>query len=238
MNTYTKEPLSSETNLQFLIKLFWKIENGEIRVPEFQRGYVWSEEQIRGLFESIYEGYPIGSILLWKTNDRSIKTSFDKSIPFPQSKTRYPTIFILDGVQRLSTLYGVLYNQQNQVPLKFKVAFDLTKKEFLHIGNREPKSHELLLSSLFSPNLISLQQSFNDQENKLELFDSSRNLYNIFQQYVIPVVTIGERNVIEMFEIFTRINTKGTVLIPKQIPKAYRPLLKKKTQRKKINKRP
>ena len=43
------------------------IDNGHMALPEFQRGYVWNREQVKGLFESLYKHHPIGDLLLWVT---------------------------------------------------------------------------------------------------------------------------------------------------------------------------
>ncbi|RAP26722.1 hypothetical protein C2W64_01438 [Brevibacillus laterosporus] len=48
-------------------KIISKITSGQIRIPAFQRGFVWSPEQVALLLDSIYKGFPIGSVLLWRT---------------------------------------------------------------------------------------------------------------------------------------------------------------------------
>ena len=47
-----------------------EINGGAIKVPAFQRGFVWTQEQIIALLDSIYNNYPIGSVLLWETEER------------------------------------------------------------------------------------------------------------------------------------------------------------------------
>ncbi len=46
-------------------KLMRRIEDGDIKIPAFQRGYVWNQQQVIDILDSIYNDYPIGSILLW-----------------------------------------------------------------------------------------------------------------------------------------------------------------------------
>jgi hypothetical protein len=71
-------------------------------LPVFQRGYVWNREQVRKLMNSLYKGYPIGSLLIWvtQTNVEEIK----------EPESGYPGIvhLILDGQQRITTLYGII----------------------------------------------------------------------------------------------------------------------------------
>jgi uncharacterized protein with ParB-like and HNH nuclease domain len=50
------------------------IEYGHLALPEFQRGYVWGRDQVRGLFSSLYRRYPVGSFLVWTTEADSVMT--------------------------------------------------------------------------------------------------------------------------------------------------------------------
>ena len=67
--------ISIKTDREYLHEIVAKIENGTFGIPVFQRSYVWTRGQIISLFDSIYKGYPIGSILLWKPlNNLAIAT--------------------------------------------------------------------------------------------------------------------------------------------------------------------
>jgi len=54
-----------EPKIERIANLINRIESGDIKIPKFQRGFVWQEEQILKLLESIYQEYPIGSLLFW-----------------------------------------------------------------------------------------------------------------------------------------------------------------------------
>lgn len=78
------------------------IDNGHMALPEFQRGYVWGREQVRGLFQSLYRGHPVGSLLVWAT-DASTAT------PRGHGKLAPGVVkLLLDGQQRITSLYGVI----------------------------------------------------------------------------------------------------------------------------------
>ena len=47
------------------------IDSGHMALPEFQRGYVWSRDQVRGLFDSLYRRHPVGGLLVWATESKS-----------------------------------------------------------------------------------------------------------------------------------------------------------------------
>jgi len=81
--------------------------DGDIQMPEIQRKYVWSGEQVRALIDSLYKGYPSGTILLWETDPmpRTRKAAASRGEAGPM---RGPTYLLLDGQQRLTALAAVL----------------------------------------------------------------------------------------------------------------------------------
>ena len=78
------------------------IDSGFMALPEFQRGYVWGREQVRGLFQSLYRGHPVGSLLVWAT-DASTAVSRGEGKLAPGVVK-----LLLDGQQRITSLYGVI----------------------------------------------------------------------------------------------------------------------------------
>ena len=78
------------------------IDYGRIALPEFQRGYVWNREQVRSLFESLYRKHPVGSLLVWTTESKSASYR-GKAEVAPGTVN-----LLLDGQQRMTTLYGVV----------------------------------------------------------------------------------------------------------------------------------
>ncbi len=86
-------------------ELVGMIERGELRLPEMQRRYVWGKTRVRDLFDSLYRGYPSGTILLWET---------DEAVPLQemgvaqQTNPYRSTRLLLDGQQRLTSLWAVL----------------------------------------------------------------------------------------------------------------------------------
>lgn len=79
-----------------------QIDLGSMALPEFQRGYVWNREQVRELMQSLYRRYPIGSLLVWLAKTEQIDIRGDGIQQFPVVE------LILDGQQRITTLYGVI----------------------------------------------------------------------------------------------------------------------------------
>ncbi|MGW6643611.1 GmrSD restriction endonuclease domain-containing protein [Streptomyces iakyrus] len=86
--------------------LITQIAAGEIMLPEIQRGYVWKASQVARLIESLYRGYPAGSLLFWKTGQ--LAETRGAAIGVPQALPRVLPLYLLDGQQRLTSLFRVL----------------------------------------------------------------------------------------------------------------------------------
>lgn len=89
-----------------LISLVENIDIGSIGLPELQRPFVWEDKKVRDLFDSMYRGYPVGYLLFWsnrlQAKDRQIGTN---------KKQRHPDLLIVDGQQRLTSLYSVMKSE-------------------------------------------------------------------------------------------------------------------------------
>ena len=121
-------------------KLISRIEDGDVKIPAFQRGFVWNEEQVIELLDSIYHDYPIGSILLWSSNETLKSTRNLCGFMIPDRPPEYPVNYVLDGQQRLSTIYAAFckdrtpHDEDSQFgigPEMFDIYFDLDNKEFI-----------------------------------------------------------------------------------------------------------
>ncbi len=78
------------------------IDHGTIVLPEFQRGYVWSRDQVKGLIQSLYQRFPVGGLLVWNTR---ADTTELRGAQVAASDT---VKLLLDGQQRVTSLYGVI----------------------------------------------------------------------------------------------------------------------------------
>lgn len=78
------------------------IDSGHMALPEFQRGYVWNRDQVRGLFDSLYRRHPVGGLLVWATESQTAAHRGDGPLAAGVVK------LLLDGQQRMTSLYGVV----------------------------------------------------------------------------------------------------------------------------------
>ena len=84
-----------------------RIDSGDYAMPQFQRGYVWNRAQVRRLMASLYKGYPVGTLLLWQTPVEGVALKGDAS----DGKQGVVNL-ILDGQQRMTTLYGIMRGKE------------------------------------------------------------------------------------------------------------------------------
>lgn len=94
------------TTFYGLMNLVEDIDRGRIALPDIQRPFVWKPVQVRDLFDSMYRGFPVGTLMLWETGVetgiRQIRGDDDDSVP---------RLLIVDGQQRLTSLYAVLHGK-------------------------------------------------------------------------------------------------------------------------------
>jgi uncharacterized protein with ParB-like and HNH nuclease domain len=80
-----------------IASLLGDITKGNIKIPVFQREFVWTDDQIMSLIDSIYRGYPVGSILLWSTRERLKHERNIGGFRLPETPEDYPVQYVLDG---------------------------------------------------------------------------------------------------------------------------------------------
>lgn len=189
-----------------------RIQAGDIKIPKFQRGFVWDEEDIIKLLESIYEGYPIASLLFW-LSDKPMKS--ERSLggfELPPTPDKYPRNYVLDGQQRLTTIYGVLNWPDSKKLNKLNVYFDLEDQSFRHYAGEDNVRH-IPMNILFNTSaFLEVHKDWAGLPDERDLISKANILYETFREYLIPVVTIKEKTVEEVCPIFERINSSGVHL--------------------------
>ncbi len=92
-------------------KILDAVLSGEIRIPAFQRGYVWEMDRVAYLLDSIYKGYPFGSLLFWQTKQQLAVERELGTFALPAPKVDYPISYVLDGQQRLTSIFTVFQTE-------------------------------------------------------------------------------------------------------------------------------
>ena len=195
----------------YLPALFRRIRNGTIRIPAFQRGYVWEKAKGLELLDSVRNGYPIGSLLFWEADVAEMTTDSSDELAFPHPDVQGTVAFVLDGMQRLSTLYGAFHSVGTEDSGDFNVFYDLMTDEFLTARDKTESSIDL--RKLFVPKeLLAEQARLATLANGDMLVDNTIDLLGRFQEYLVPVIRISSTETREVVAIFERINSTATRL--------------------------
>ena len=196
-------------------------------MPAFQRSFSWRKPQILSLLESVYNGYPIGSLLFWETYEEVLEAASNEILPspdIPQRPTKpvsYPTTYVIDGVQRLSCLHNCLRWREIDTPDRFNVVFDIETKRFAHYGRGVTDYSYVHLSSVFYPQATDQRLFDVDGASQHPSFlEAVTRLRARFIDYEIPVTTLTEYDLDEVISIFQRLNTTGIRLTREEIRRA------------------
>ena len=111
--TSTRAPEITPTS-EKIDRILNRINSGDVRIPAFQRSFVWKQNQIIELLDSIFNNYPIGSVLLWNSSERLNHTRNIAGFKIPDTAEEYPVNYVLDGQQRISSIYAVFSAKQEQ----------------------------------------------------------------------------------------------------------------------------
>lgn len=194
-----------------IASLLADVGRGNIKIPNFQRDYVWKDEQIVSLLDSIYRGYPVGSLLLWSTKEKLAHERDVGGFMLPNTDEDYPVHYVLDGQQRLTTLYGVFHSDSKtsdaELAARFNIVFAPQTEEFLHASAADPATTINLRTILDTTRLLAEMKRFNTSDQ-----DVIGKLVEQFKDYEFPVVTIKDRTNQEVCRVFQRINSSGTRL--------------------------
>lgn len=208
--------------IKHLTEIIGEISVGELRVPNFQRPFVWKAGDIISLFDSIFKGYPIGSLLFWETSEKL--SSFKKIGPFEIAQSnRYEINYIIDGHQRLSTLYGVLNPKSklnNDEARGWNLFFDLETEEFIFPSARENFSRLISMDKIidtfdFLEECKRIQEA--NPSNSNILINKAQKLTQTITTYKLTITQIKRGNINSAVDIFSRLNTKGQDMTPDQM---------------------
>lgn len=187
---------------------------GDIRLPKFQRPFVWDSGDILKLWDSVYKGYPIGSILLWLTKEKLASERKIADLEINDRPDEYPTNYLLDGQQRLSTLCGALYWNGGDKKSPWNIVFDCDKEIFLYANEDDVEKINLFpLNKLIDTgDFINQCKRFEASPNKDKYNENALKLLKSIKDYKIAAVRIGDMNLNEVAPIFERINSSGRQL--------------------------
>jgi len=187
-----------------LSDIVYEIEHGQLRIPQFQRDFVWERSKVIKLLDSIYKEYPIGSFFIWEADKKYnffYRNIADLNLPKPDSYTYIR--YILDGQQRVTSLYVVIKGLKINGVDYSQICFDFDKEKFV-IRYQESDRYASLKDILDEKNFLKIYNKLSDQRK--QVFEKCRR---IFTTYPVSVIIVREKDLDEAIEIFERINQGG-----------------------------
>lgn len=222
------EQIFSNTTLT-VNQLIEKIDTGELGLPELQRPFIWKDSKVRDLFDSLMRGYPIGYLMLWECPSFEKK----KSIGVDLHSYDSPKEVIIDGQQRLTSLYAVMKGKKvinskfdeksiiisyNPLQDKFEVGYQATKKDpewIYNISDVYTTSSSFKFINSFIKRLSEYRECKGGVLTEAEQDTISENINAIvnLKNHTLPVFDIkANAEEEDVSEIFVRVNSGGVSL--------------------------
>jgi len=195
--------------------LFTEIDTGYVKIPKFQREFVWSKKQTAKLIDSIIKGFPIGTFIFWKTRDelRHIKNIGNAELP--QLNIGESVSYVLDGQQRITSLFAVkkgLIITKDSKEIHYKdISIDLScdpdEDEEVVLSEPVEKGAYISVYDILNGTLTDFLDQYSREEiKKIEIYQKRLTTYDF------STIVINEYPIDIACEVFTRINTGGMEL--------------------------
>ena len=199
-------------------ELMTEVNSGKFLLPSFQRQYVWDENDIRDLIDSIINNYPIGTIILWKPSNISIAEIDPFSKPLIDINTKKPNevLYVIDGQQRLTSLLLLFNNwiikrDGEEIKCEIPISYNPTNKKFY-----KSKTRGIDLSKLVKAFCLDDIEILTELKNNIsqEAFEEMKNRIRRILYYRVPIYIMktsdeNEETFKSMAEAFIRVNKYG-----------------------------
>jgi len=204
-----------------------QITDGQIRIPAFQREFVWEMDRVAFLMDSIYKGFPFGSLLFWQTRSQ---LKIERQLgPFklPKPKADYPIHYVLDGQQRITSIFAVFQTELQAQPNDkwTDIYFDLEaedtaqESQFFALKPEEAVvARHFPLKTLF--NSVDYRKATNSH-SKPEVIKRIDDLQERFKEATIPIQMLRTEDRTQVAIVFERVNRLGMELDTLQLLAAW-----------------
>ena len=197
-------------------KLIERVTSGDIRIPAFQRDYVWEPDQVAFLADSIFKNFPIGTIIFWQTEERLRTEKNLGSFELPEPKRDYPVNYVLDGQQRLTSLFSTFQTEleprdSDWVDIYFDLEAEKSPQDtsFVALSESEADPERHFPIKTFFDSVAYRRATKHLSEEKQVAIDSVQAK---FKEFLIPNLTFETTDRNEVAIVFERINRAGTEL--------------------------
>ncbi|RYZ16342.1 MAG: DUF262 domain-containing protein, partial [Myxococcaceae bacterium] len=214
----TRRPETKSFSIEDLLD---RVRRGEVRIPDFQRPLRWTAEDVRDLLDSVYRGYPIGTLLFWLREAPASSVSFGPvRIDAPSTSQG---LWAVDGQQRVTALAGVLlhpaYGDEAGGRDDFHLYFDLETEELQPpFTNVVPPAHWLPMNEVLdSESLLGWLNRYPDREAHPEHIRAAIRLGKAIREYQVPAYVVDTTDEKVLRIIFKRLNTAGRPLTDEEV---------------------
>ena len=204
------------------------VREGSLRIARFQRRFLWDSEQRTQLLDSIYRDYPIGTLFVWRTRQHRLASEQRVAdLPVPDESANDDGAvqeYVLDGLQRISTLYGALgpgllgaeADDARRAP-GWDVYFDLDAETFSAFDDLEQESDDLKRRQLPLSVILDTTRFLDALEahrrsNHPRRIENAQKLLRQINRYQVPILPLITESIEDAVQSFTRLNTAGTKL--------------------------
>jgi hypothetical protein len=207
-------------------KIIERVISGEIRIPAFQRDWVWTPQQVSFLLDSIYKNFPIGTVFLWKTNTRLDSEKELGNFTIPEPRKEHPVYYVLDGQQRITSLFSVFQTELTpsnnyewlDIYFDFDASDDIQESKFVALASTDVVINKHFpMSAMFDASRFYEEVSKLDQEKRKIIL----KVQQIFQEYSLPAQEFETDSKESIAIVFERINRAGTPLNTFQLLTAW-----------------
>ena len=200
-------------NQQFTETILAWVNSGEIAVPEIQRPFVWDSTKVRNLIDSLYQGYPIGYLIIWRNPNVRLK----------DGKTSEGKKILIDGQQRVMALVTAILGgeviSREYRKIRIRIAFDPITERFEVFNTAIAKDASWIpdISPIITGqsklhNVVSEYCQKNPDLSQEKVWDSMENLKQIMKKQIGLIELEHDLDIETVTEIFIRINSEGVPL--------------------------
>jgi len=212
--------LQPENQTKKYERLFLDIDSGKIKIPNFQRRFVWGKVQTAKLIDSIIKGFPIGTFIFWETKEELRHHRNIGNVKLPKTPKGDAVSYVLDGQQRITSLYaarkGLIYTHEEKNGDKQEIDYrdiaidlglDPNANEEVVMTELPENGPYISIHELLKGDFIDwMEQYSKDELKKITVYKKRLTEYD-FSTILMPGYPLDIA-----CEVFTRINTGGTEL--------------------------
>lgn len=205
------------------------ITRGGLKIPQFQRNFVWTLDKTAKLLDSILKGYPIGTFTLWQTRDQLKAHKNIGNFDLERLSTGAEVRYIIDGQQRITSLFAVykgakIQQASKKTPTDYRKVYvdlncSLDDTDTVLVTSKQPENNFISLTDVLNfdydlSERMKVEGYSTEEIRKVSIYQKR------FESYNFSTVTIDTCPFLKAIQVFTRLNTSGKQLNPFEIMSA------------------